>query len=127
MIHFIYAVSHDFAGPLNNLVRYSHLKNATTQLSAKHWIGWLSWSDSYSSTQNLQEVINELQIFAKNLKVKIDEQRLYQYWQLLEEIQGAWKDGIAIIKSKDFHLDLKERNLIFEKEFKKYFYFNLFE
>jgi two-component system CheB/CheR fusion protein len=121
---FIYAVSHDLRGPLNNLVSViSHLKTLLpTQLQQN--IELVDLVDLiYSSTQNLKSVINELTDIAK-IESEIDEQDFINIEQLLEEIQGSMKMELLSSKAK-IHLDLKEPEISFSKKNLRSILFNL--
>jgi two-component system CheB/CheR fusion protein len=121
---FIYAVSHDLRGPLNNLVSViSHLKTLlSTQLQQN--IELVDLVDLiYSSTQNLKSVINELTDIAK-IESEIDEQDFINIEQLLEEIQGSMKMELLSSKAK-IHLDLKEPEISFSKKNLRSILFNL--
>jgi len=121
---FIYSVSHDLRGPLNNLISViSHLK---TQLPAQAQEND-ELKDLFElielSTQNFKDVINELTDIAK-IESEIDEQDYIDVKQLLEEVQSSMKVALLSAKAK-IHLDLKEPEIQFSKKNLRSILFNL--
>jgi two-component system, chemotaxis family, CheB/CheR fusion protein len=122
---FIYAVSHDLRGPLNNLVSViSHLKTQfpTPQSDQNNdLIDLIDLIDS--STRNLKEVINELTDIAK-IESEIEEQDYINIEEILNEIQESIKLELRAAKAK-IYLELKKTEIPFSKKNLRSILFNL--
>ncbi len=109
---FIYSVSHDLKGPLNNLRSLISILNDSLEFSSKEDQEIMDMITL--STANLGHIINELADIVK-IENEIDELENINLKDMLKEIESAMKDKL-VLSGATINLDLKVLEIPFSRK-----------
>lgn len=109
---FIYSVSHDLKGPLNNLRSLISILEDSLEITSDEDQEVMSMINQ--STMNLGSIINELSDIVK-IENEIDTQEDIDVADMLEEIQSCMHDRIMLSKAS-INLDLKVATIPFSRK-----------